>query len=114
MVPFSIEKKLLRNGITLLALKGDLDAHTSPELDNAITELLKNGTSKIIIDLHHVVYVSSQGIGVLISALSQTHDRKGDLVLMRPGEMVREVLEMLEVTQMFPIADDQDEALKKF
>jgi anti-sigma B factor antagonist len=114
MAQLSIEKKLLRNGIALLALKGELDAHTSPDLENSITDLFKNATAKIIIDLQGVTYVSSQGIGVLISALSQAHDRKGGVVLMRPGSMVKEVLEMLEVTQMFSIADDQDAALQKF
>jgi stage II sporulation protein AA (anti-sigma F factor antagonist) len=114
MTQFSIEKKLLRNGIALLALKGDLDAHTSSTLDDAITDLIKNSTVKIIIDLHGVAYMSSQGIGVLISALSQTHEHDGELVLMRPGEMVKEVLEMLEVSQMFPIVDSQEAALKKF
>jgi anti-sigma B factor antagonist len=114
MAQFSVEKKLLRNGVALLALKGELDAHTSPDLENAIADLFKNSTVKIILDLQGVSYVSSQGIGVLISALSQAHDRKGGIVLMRPGTMVKEVLEMLEVTQMFPIVDDQDAALQKF
>jgi anti-sigma B factor antagonist len=114
MPEIKIEKKLLRDGITQLSLDGELDAHTSPTLDKAITDLLAAGSAKIVLDLQKLVYISSNGIGVLVSALAQCHDLKGNVVLMQPGPMVREIFEMLEVTHLFPVVDNQEAALAAF
>jgi len=114
MASLKIEKKLLRNGITLLILSGELDAHTAPSLDNIIGELFKGQSVKLILDLHDVAYISSHGIGVLVSAQSRASEKHGSIVLMKPTPLVKEVFAMLEVAQIFPVVEDQEEALAAF
>jgi anti-sigma B factor antagonist len=114
MATLNIEKKLLRNGVTLLVLSGELDAHTAPSLDTTITDLLKGNNVKLIIDLHDVSYISSHGIGILVSAQSRASEKQGSIVLMKPTPLVKEVFAMLEVAQIFPVVEDQEAALAAF
>jgi len=114
MATLNIEKKLLRNGVTLLILSGELDAHTAPSLDDTIAELFKGNLNKLILDLREVVYISSHGIGVLVSAHSRAREKQGRIVLMKPTPLVKEVFAMLEVAQIFPVVEDQDAALAAF
>jgi anti-sigma B factor antagonist len=114
MSDLKIGKKLLGDGITMLALEGDLDMHTAPSLDGTIERLMKAGCARIVLDLRKLKYISSHGIGVLLGALSQAHEQQGNIVLMKPTPMVREVLEMLDATQLFAVVEDQPAAIASF
>ena len=112
---FKIENETLPDkGVVIVHLKGYLDAHTFERLEETIGELFQQGHYKIVVDLANVDYISSAGAGVFIGALSEAHEHKGNIVLMNPTANVREVFDLLGLTQIFQVVDDRPAALAVF
>ena len=111
---FKIEKEDTDKGVVVVRLSGYLDAHTFEQLEETIGDLFGKGRYKIVVDLTNVEYISSAGAGVFIGALSESHEHKGNIVLMNPTPNVREVFDLLGLTQIFQVVDDRTAALAVF
>jgi anti-anti-sigma factor len=57
--------------VTILGVTGDLDASNSMELQKRADELIRNGTSHILLDLTHTPYVSSAGFRAIHTIYNQ-------------------------------------------
>jgi anti-sigma B factor antagonist len=101
-------------GIAVLHLVGELDAHTFDDLDSALQELFGKNIFKIVLDMEKVGYISSAGIGTLVSSTMQCSDNGGNLVLIRVSDRLREVLSVLGLLEMLHYADDLQPALASF
>ena len=78
------------NGNLIVTLDGRLDTNSAPELESMLAEQC-DGVDSLTIDCEKLVYVSSAGLRVLLSA----HKRmKGALTLTNVCELVMEVFEM--------------------
>lgn len=110
----SIATAMVGANTALLTLKGPFDARTFEEVEKAIHALTEAKVFRIAMDLSAVLYISSAGAGVLIGAIGTLQENGGDLVLVNPSANVKEVLDLLGLSSIFPIATSRDEALKKF
>jgi len=108
------EETIAERGIVVLRLAGNISAKTFEALEARIKGIFERGIYKIIIDLSLVGYVSSSAAGVFMNALSEAHDHQGHIVLMSPTQKVREVLELLNLTGVFKLADGREAALANF
>lgn len=102
------------HGVVVLRLTGRLDAGSLAEIEEVLADLYQKGFFKLVVDLSRVPYISSSGAGVFISALNQVRDNGGNLVLVAPAANVREVFELLGLTQVFQICQTQAEAMEFF
>jgi anti-sigma B factor antagonist len=100
--------------VQLITVSGYLDAHTFEQLEETINDLYNQEVYRIVVDLSEVQYISSAGAGVFIGALQTAQDHDGNIVLMRPSESVREVFDLLGLTQIFSLQEDLDGALESF
>ena len=73
----------------------------------------KDGTTKIILDLSRVIYVTSAGIGSLISLQKRSKNTNRELVLVGVDKVagLREKLGFSSIEGMFKYANNVDEAL---
>ncbi len=101
-------------GAVLVKVNGFLDAHTFEQMENTINNLFNENSFKIVVDLSGVDYISSAGAGVFIGAIGTAQENKGDIVLMQPTPHVKEVFDLLGLSQIFHFADDADTAVKFF
>jgi len=111
---FKIEREVADKAVVILRLTGYLDAHTFERLEETIADLFARGNFRLIVDLANVQYISSAGAGVFIGALSEAHENKGNIVLMNPTANVREVFDLLGLTQIFQVVDDRATAMAAF
>ncbi|MCZ7647955.1 MAG: STAS domain-containing protein [Planctomycetota bacterium] len=112
---FTIETETLdKPQVTVIRVSGYLDAHTFEQLEETISELFGQSHYKLVVDLSKVEYISSAGAGVFIGALSEAQEHSGNIVLMNPTSNVREVFDLLGLTQIFQVVDNQKEALAAF
>lgn len=110
-----IQKETVGQGkVGMLVLTGAINVNTFDKLENAIQELFMNGTFKLVLDVAGVRYVSSAGAGVLMNAFLQAQENHGKLVLIRVSNSVKDVLELLNLQNVIPMADDLNGALKQF
>lgn len=112
MPEFLIKTQQLANNITFIKVKGYLDAHTYEELEQLISQYFEQKQYRFIIDLSELGYISSAGAGVFIGAIGTAQENGGNIVLMDPSTNVKEVLELLGLTQIFTVAADLDSATR--
>jgi anti-sigma B factor antagonist len=112
MPAFQILKEKLPEGAILLTVRGFLDAHTFEELERTINDIFEGGTYKLAVDLSGLDYISSAGAGVFIGAIGTAQENEGNIILMRPSPNVKEVFDLLGLSQIFTFKDTREEAAK--
>ncbi len=114
MPEFSIHTQKLQNGIHYIQVSGFLDAHTFEEMERLIDNLFESGTFRLVVDLSKLDYISSAGAGVFIGAISRAQENSGNIILMRPSTNVKEVFDLLGLSQIFSFADTMEAAVRMF
>ena len=78
--------------VLTVRLEGKLDTTSSPELEKVLRENL-DSTSRLILDMSALLYVSSAGLRVLLSA-QKTMSAKNGLIVRNPSENVMEIFDV--------------------
>ena len=100
------------NGIVFIAIKGRLDADSSPEAEKVVKDVLKGQTSRILFNLGALEYLSSAGLRVLLSASKEMRRKEGKIVLCALNEFVKEIFEVSGFQSLIPIADSVDSGIE--
>jgi anti-sigma B factor antagonist len=87
----------------VISLAGELDVAGAPLVQEHLLDAAQSGVPEVVCDLGDLAYLDSAGISVLISARKRLKATGRDLVLCRPSERVRKVLEVSGVVSYFPI-----------
>ena len=111
MSELSIEAKQVGEGTAHIKVAGSLDATTYEKMEKQVEALFARSYYKIIVNLENVHYISSAGAGVFIAAIGTAQDHNGNIVLLRPSNMVSEVFEILGLSEIFPYAQSLEEAV---
>ncbi len=98
--------------IVQLCLAGHLDATTSIDADNELTQMINEGKIKLLLDLAKLDYISSAGLRVLLVAAKQLQQKSGQIVLCSMTASVKEVFEISGFSSIFKIFPTVDEALE--
>lgn len=114
MAGLRLKKRELSDGIVLISASGFLDAHTFEEMESLIEDLFKKKIYRIIVQLDKLDYISSAGAGVFIGAVGTAASHGGNIVLLSPSPNVKEVFDLLGLSQIFPLAYSQDDAVEYF
>src|ERR1700730_12493344 len=113
-MPLEITQREM-NGIYLLALKGRLAlGQESSGLLTMIDNLLTSGTPRIVINLEHVNYVDSAGLGALIEIHRKIRAKGGGLKLCTLGPNLRQALEIARLLPIFETCPTETAAIASF
>ena len=93
--------KTIENGKAVFNLEGRLDMITAPMLEEQLLASL-NGVKELILDFKDLVYISSAGIRVLLTAQEEL-DQQGEMKVINVNEMIRGILEMTGITSLMPV-----------
>jgi anti-sigma B factor antagonist len=99
----------------LVTVTGRVDSATAPEFTKALEKINEAGRFKIAVDMSELEYMSSAGFRALLA--SQRNCKKynrGELVLVKVPERIREALELAGFTELFKTFDDPIEAVGNF
>ena len=101
--------------ITILTVTGDL-VIGEPEtiFKKTITRLLEEGRVNLLVDLSHVGFLDSSGLGALVRALTQSQKEGGQTKLLNAGPQVRKLLQMTKLDSVFEIHSDLEAAVSSF
>jgi anti-sigma B factor antagonist len=116
--PFEVSNEALEGGVRVLAVRGELDLNTAPELQAPLEEALENGGASILIDLSDCDFIDSTGIAVIVRAWQRVgegdgDDGGGDLVLCCSNDQVQRLLKITGVESSISILPDRDAALDR-
>jgi anti-sigma B factor antagonist len=102
------------NRISIVELKGYLDAHTAPELEKALQQLMTYKKFNIIVNCRDLNYISSAGLGVFMAFIEDVRQQRGDIKLSNMSPKVYNVFDLLGFPILYEIFKDEKEAIRKF
>jgi anti-anti-sigma factor len=88
----------------LVAVAGELDAHSVPSLQALTSKLISDGYVRVSLDMSRTTFIDSAGLRVLIelqATLKQQGD--GELVLQAPGDAVTRLLQIAGLSEHFSV-----------
>ena len=89
------------NDSLVVAVEGELDVRTSPDLEKALMPALQN-MKTVTFDMKELAYLSSAGLRVLLGA-AKAMSSQGKMTLKNVNEDVREILEITGFINLFNV-----------
>ena len=81
-----------REGVTTIALSGELDLESAEDLERAINGLIADGHSRVVVDLRELTFCDSVGLNTLVRATKHCEEVGGWLRIVHPTGQVADVL----------------------
>jgi anti-sigma B factor antagonist len=100
--------------VSVLNLKGFLDAHTAPVFEEEIQKLLDENRFKLVVNFEELSYISSAGLGVFMGFIEDIRENSGDIKLTSMTKKVFRVFELLGFPNLYEIYDREDDAIAKY
>lgn len=97
---------------TVVHLGGDIDVYTAPIVRESLDKQIREGRTRLVLDLAGVNFLDSTGLGVLVGRLKLVRSRGGDLRLAALPERVRKVFTITGLDKVFQIHADVEEAIE--
>ena len=104
-----------REGIAFLELKGRITV--GPEataLRDRIAALTQAGSVNIILDMQHVAYIDSTGLGALVMCATSLRKQGGNMKLLNLNRRNIELLIMTKIATVFDLFADEQDAVNSF
>jgi anti-sigma B factor antagonist len=100
---------------TVIYTSGRIDSYSAPEVEEALNQLIEKSQYNIIFDMRDVNFVSSAGGWALIRVQKEVKKmNRGELVLVKLDERIRESMDLVGIAPYFKIFDDLIEAVGNF
>jgi anti-sigma B factor antagonist len=114
--PFEATAAQLDDGVRVVAVRGELDLGTAPDLEGPLEEAVATTDASVLIDLCDCEFIDSTGIALIVRAwqrLDRSADGEGSgrVVICSDNSQVRRVLEITGLELSIPIHSTRDEAL---
>ncbi|MBO8164057.1 MAG: anti-sigma factor antagonist [Brevibacillus sp.] len=98
-----IDTKQVKDG-SVLYVRGEIDAYTAPLVSKQLLPLVTATDSKTVsIDLRHVSYMDSTGVGMLIGALKASKQSGCQLVLENVTPRIQRLFRITGLSKIIPV-----------
>ena len=112
---FSVQKRQLADrNIAVVSVSGYVDSLEFLELQKIFENLLKEKQFSVVLDFHNLQYISSTGLGVIMSFWREVHGKGGDLKLARVPQNVQRICDILGFSSKIASFDSLELALSSF
>ena len=99
--------------VTILELSGRLTTdHGVEVLHDRVRSLVAEGRTRIVLNLALLSYMDSSGLGQLIASHNLLSKAAGGLTLLHLNQRNRDLLAITRLTNIFHLADSEDDALR--
>jgi anti-sigma B factor antagonist len=102
----------INGGSVLTIYEERIDAHNSGDLKEYLLQMIDGGQNHIIVQLEHVRFIDSSGLGALLSANKHIAAKSGKFVLTNIQQQVLSMFELTRLNRVFEIYADLNDALK--
>ena len=104
------------DNVLTITLEGEnLDAKEAPNFKQQVIDLIGNTeANRVLLDLHHLNFIDSSGLGCFLSLLRALNSRGGELKIAGMTKPIRTVFELVCMHKVFEIYNSKDEAMRSF
>ncbi len=103
-------EKNIDAGKAVLRCSGRLNMSAAAGLRAAVDETVRDGVSRIVVDLSDTSFVDSSGLGALVGGLKTARQAGGDLRIAGAPEQVRTVLALTNLDRVLTPHDSVEDA----
>lgn len=101
--------------VSVLELNGKLmGGDETKEVRDEVAKLVKEGHSKIVLDLGNIKWMNSSGLGAIVSCLNTVKDAGGAMKLVRVEQKIESLLVVTQLIKVFECHKSVDEAVNSF
>lgn len=101
------------NGTHVVAVRGELDLHTVPELKRTLAELEGVDSPYVIVDLARATLVDSSSLSALLEAARSVRASGGEVVVSCRDRSIRKVFAITGVDRLILIHASLEEAVQQ-
>ena len=103
------------SGVTVLEIEGRIVlGEESNSFREKVKGLLAAGKKKIVLNLAHVSYIDSAGLGTLVATFHSARSQGGTLKLANLGSKFKEVLQVTKLMTVFDTYENEAAAVQSF
>ncbi|MDP9114054.1 MAG: STAS domain-containing protein [Acidobacteriota bacterium] len=103
-----------REGVEILVLKGRITVGEVSPVRDKISALVEAGKTQIVLDLQHVDYIDSTGLGNLVISYTQVKNAGGALKLLNLNKRNVELLALTRLHTVFEVFAEETDAVNSF
>jgi anti-sigma B factor antagonist len=107
---FGVETIDTDGRVVVIAVHGQADLHTAPELRTAMSSALDGGAKGLVVDLSEATFVDSTTLGVLLGAVKRLRPSGGKVSIVCADPHVRRIFEITLLDRVFSLHGDRDSA----
>jgi len=96
---------------TILIPGGNLDEVNSCILRDRMKDLVNEGHSRIIVDMCHVSFVGSAGLGIFVSTSVVLNKKRGRFCLVNVNEGIKKILTIANLYSKIDVYESREAAL---
>ncbi len=100
-------------GIVVLAVQGEVDLFTAPELKTAAQKAIDDGATRLVVDLTDTRFLDSTALGVLIGLVKRVRP-EGDVVIVNTEPSTTKTFAITGLDSVFTVVETRDAALETF
>jgi len=106
----SIESRSEPWGV-VLALRGELDMATVPQMERELAQAAKGGPATIVLDLRELDFIDSTGLRTLLAEHERSRESGRELALVRGSRQVDRLMTITRVADHLRIVSSPEEIL---
>lgn len=97
----------------LIAVSGELDLASAPELEQVLERLTAEPTELLVIDLRGVDFMDSTGLSIIVKAHQRFAEAGRRVGLVKGSSQVQRLLDLTGVADRLPVVDTPEELFGK-
>lgn len=109
--PFRATAGKLADDVGLVAVSGELDYFTAPQLEAAIQSASNGQGPKLIVDLSAISFIDSTALGVVLKHVTRLAARGGSLIVVSNDPRIARLLEITGLQDRIATRSTLQEAL---
>jgi anti-anti-sigma factor len=102
-IGFGVRTHTTDSGDWVIAVTGDLDLYTAPELKNRLLEAVEAARGRVLVDLTDCHFLDSSTLGPLQMAAKRLSEGGRQLELIVPDTTLRRIFDLTGLDKVFPI-----------
>jgi anti-sigma B factor antagonist len=95
----------------VIAVSGEVDLYAGPDFRRHVRAVIESGKRRLVVDLSHVRFMDSTGLGVLFSALKRLRSLDGGLAIVSDDPQIYSLFEVVGLERVLAIYPNRDAAL---
>lgn len=104
----------VKKDVLCIRLSGELDHHSADELRNlSVSKIENEGIRHIVLNLEHLSFMDSSGLGVILGRYKQIKQHEGEMVVCAISPPIQRLFDMSGLFKIIRLEPTEENALER-